>query len=480
MDQIINFDLIVIGGGAAGLVAAKIGAAFGLSTCIVEKNKLGGTCTWTGCIPSKTLLNSAHTLHSLKIFKDIGLFIKNDLQINTDHVNEHVSEMVNAVAQNHKAKDLEKMGIKVLFGKPCFVNSNTIQLKNKFYKAKKFIICTGSKPKIPPIDGIADINYLTSQNIFSLKTLPRSLITIGGGPVGCELTQAMQRLGVKTTIIEGNDHLLAQEDPEVINFLEDNLTKDGIKIKTSCNVVKVFSRDSQVKVVIKNSSDKQMVLTADNLLVAAGVMSDIDDLNLAKAKVKFDTEKRIKTNQYLQTTNKNIFACGDVIGPYCFSHVAAQQAIVAARNAIFKKIVWKKIDYANIAWAIFTQPEIAHLGITEKIARGHNKKFKIYKTYYSEVDRYYTDLCSEGMLKIITDTRGRILGAHIVGKNAGELMQSLLIAKFRKIPLYKLTDAMFIYPTFSELIYKTARKSLIEKKNKKWVRWLLNILRNKL
>jgi pyruvate/2-oxoglutarate dehydrogenase complex dihydrolipoamide dehydrogenase (E3) component len=330
---------------------------------------------------------------------------------------------------------------------------------------------------VPPIDGLKEIPYLTNENVFDLQKLPESLIVLGGGPIGCELAQALSRLGVKITIIEMAERILIREEQDLSKYIEDQFRRDGIRLVTGKKAVKFIKDNNRVGVIVEDRDRKQEKINAENVLVAVGRAPNVEGLDLDKANVEY-SPKGIKVNDYLQTTNPDIFACGDIAGPYQFSHVAAYQAGVCVRNALFKRIVWQKVNYSNMTWATFTDPELAHLGLTEQEAYEKSLKIKVYTTPYANSDRATTDVEKEGLLKVITDEKGLILGAHIVGANAGEIIQGFLIAKSQKIPLSKLAQTMFMYPTLSELIKKTAAKPLVEKGNKPLVKLLLKILKD--
>ena len=273
------------------------------------------------------------------------------------------------------------------------------------------------------------------------------------------------------------ERILIREDKELSKYVEDQFRRDGIRLVTGKKAVKFMKDNDQVSAVVEDQNKKQESVTATNILVAVGRAPNVEGLDLDKANVEH-TPKGIKVNDYLQTTNPNIFACGDIASPYQFSHVAAYQASVCVRNAFFKRIAWQKADYSNMTWATFTDPELAHLGLTEEEAREKSARIKVYTTPYANSDRATTDVEKEGLLKVIIDEKGLILGAHIAGANAGEIIQGFLIAKSQRIPLSKLAQTMFIYPTLSELVKKTAAKPLIEKGSQPLVKWLLKVLKN--
>ncbi len=469
-----DYDLVVIGGGAGGLFAASVANTLGAKTCLIEKKRLGGDCTWFGCMPSKAILKSASLVRLLKRSSGFGLGV--DYKIDASGVMNHVRDVVREISTHHPIELLEKRGITVIIGQPHFIGKDSLEVNSKIIRAKKFIICTGSHPVIPPIDGLAEINYLTNENIFDLKELPKSLIVLGGGPIGVELSQALGRLGVKVSIVEMVDKLLFHEEAEASLILEEALKSEGLSIFTGKKAVKFSKKENKVFVTLQDKGNRRKEISADNVLVAVGRAANLEGLMLEVAGVEY-TNKGIKVNAYLRAKNPNILACGDIVGPYMFSHVAAYQASVCVRNALFRRIAWQKVSYDNIAWATFTDPEVAHLGLSEEEARGKFKNIKIYKTDYSACDRAITDSEKKGLVKIITNKKGYILGANIVGANAGEIIQGLLIAKSLKQPLARIASVLFIYPTLSELIKKTAAKSLVEKISNPFIKFVLKVLR---
>lgn len=472
-----DFDMAIIGGGAGGLFAASVANGLGVKTCLIEKKRLGGDCTWFGCMPSKALLKSAQAVNLAKRFSEFGITVQGDLRLDSSRVMSHVRDIVNEIAAHHPPELFQERGIKVIFGSPKFTGARTIELNSqKRFTAKKFILSTGSHPVVPPIEGLKNIDYLTNENIFDLEKLPQSLIVLGGGPIGVELSQALNRLGVKIFIVEMLEHILFREDRETARILENRLKNEGIEILTGKKAVKFSQKDALVYVTLEDKDKKQQEISAENILVAVGRAPNIEGLDLEKANIEY-AKTGIKVNAFLQTTNKDIFACGDVVGPYLFSHVAAYQAQVCVRNSLFKRLAWQKVKYENVPWATFTEPELAHLGFTEEEARANMGNVKVYKTEYGASDRAVTDLEKEGLVKVITDKKGYIVGAHIVGANAGEIIPGFLIAKSLKIPLSRLSGPLFIYPTLSELVRKTAAKPWVDKLNNPLIKLAMRILR---
>lgn len=466
-----DYDIIILGGGAGGLFAASIANGLSAKTCLIEKKKLGGDCTWFGCVPSKALLKSASMANLLRRSYEFGLKM-NMAGLDTAGVMSHVRDVIEEVSTHHPAEVFEKRGIKVIFGAPKFIDKNTIEVNGQNLSARRFIICTGSHPLILPIEGLKDIEYLTNENIFSLTKLPESLIVLGGGPIGVELSQALNRLGVKVYLVEMMNRILFREDRETAGILEHKLREEGINMLTGKKAVKFEKKDGKVNAFLEDRT----IISASNVLAAVGRAPNVLGLSLDAAGVEY-TKSGISTNEYLQTRNKNIFACGDVVGPYMFSHVAAYQAGLCIRNALFRRIAWQKVNYSNIAWATFTEPELAHLGLTEEEAKDKYRDIKIYKTEYSNSDRAVTDLEKNGLVKIITDKKGYIIGAHIAGAQASEIMQGFIIAKALKIPLTKIAPLLYIYPTLSELVKKISAKPLVEKMGNPFIKFLMRVMR---
>ncbi len=475
-----KYDVVVIGGGSAGLFAASAAINQKAKTCLIDKNRLGGDCTWYGCMPSKTLLKSASVAQLFKKRHDYGLAIDKEVKIIADDVLKHVRSVRETIGSHETPDVFEARGIKVIIGAPEFKSSNSLEVNGQAITAKKFIICTGSHPMVPPIEGLKDIGYLTNETIFDLEKLPKSMIVLGGGPIGIELAQAFLRLGVKVSVVEMMDKIMFREDPEMVEILENKLKGEGLEIHTGKKAVKFEKRDGNASVSLKNKDGKIETLSAQKILVAVGRAPNVEGLSLEFCGVEYN-KKGIKVNDYLQTTNANIFACGDIASPYQFSHVAAYTAYVCIRNAMFKKLAWSKASYGNVPWATFTSPEIARVGLTEQeaIDKFGKDKIKVYKSEYSRSDRAITDLVQDGLVKLITDKKGLVIGAHIVGAEAGEIIQGLLIVKSLKIPVSKLATILFIYPTLSELIKKTAAQPLVESLSNPILKAVIGLMRNK-
>ncbi|PIR22262.1 MAG: pyridine nucleotide-disulfide oxidoreductase, partial [Deltaproteobacteria bacterium CG11_big_fil_rev_8_21_14_0_20_45_16] len=398
-----DYDLIVIGGGAAGLVAATGGASLGAKTALIEKNKLGGDCTWYGCVPSKTLLKSAQVFSLVKRIKEFGISVETDIKLDGSLVMEHVRNVIKKISEHHPPEVFEKRGIKMLFGAPKFLDSNTIDLNGYKISAKRFILASGSHPMVPPIDGLKGIDYLTNENVFDIKVLPKSLAVLGGGPIGMELSLAFARLGVEVSIIEMADRLMIKEDKEIADVLVREFKRIGIKIYTGQKAVK-FTRETDLSVVTLEDKDKkQSTVKAEKVLVAVGRAANVQGLDLEKAGVKY-SNRGVEVDVTLRTSTKNIYACGDVAGPYQFSHMAEYQAVIAVGNALFP--FKRKVNYDAVPWCTFTDPEVARVGLTEDEAMAKYTDIKFYRSLYSGNDRAVTDIEEKGLAKVITDKKG--------------------------------------------------------------------------
>ena len=468
-----DYDVIVIGGGAAGLVAATGTAALGARTALIEKKELGGECTWHGCIPSKAFLKSSQVFSLAKRFKEFGISVGAQNTYDSSLVMVHVRDVIKKISTHHPADLFEKKGIKVLFGDPKFLDQNTIELKGQKISAKRFIIASGSHPMVPPIKGLKDISYLTNENVFDLEALPKSLAVLGGGPIGMELSLAFARLGVKVSIIEMFDRLMVREDKEIADVLIDEFRAEEVKIYTGKKAVR-FSKDGEmVSITLEDKDKKQSVVKAEKVLVAVGRAANVQGLDLEKAGVKY-SNKGVEVDATLRTSAKNIYACGDVAGPYQFSHMAEYQAVIVVGNALFP--FKRKVDYSVVPWCTFTDPEVARVGLTEDEAKAKYKDIKVYRSFYSGNDRAVTDIEEKGLAKVITDKKGYILGAHIVGANAGEIIHEYVLAKSSKLKIGTISSAIHIYPTLAQVVKRSADQYYIEMMNSGCLKGLFRLM----
>ncbi len=451
------YDIIVIGGGSAGLTAAFTARVFKKKVALIEKDKIGGECTWTGCVPSKALLKAARIAYKSQQAHKYG--ITTDCSIDTAEVMNYVHSVRQQIYQEENPEALKKEGIEYLAGRAEFINRKTLKLNQNKIKADKIIIAAGSLPVIPPIEGINEVSYLTNQSLFELNSLPESLLIIGGGPLGVEISQALNRLRVEVTLVQRGKRILKKEEPDLSKALEDKLTQEGVNLLIGQEAFKVEEGDEELILTVRNENGEKK-LKAESLLIAAGRKANTESINLDKIGIETGQQGVITDNK-MRTNISNIYACGDIVGPYHFSHIAYHEALTATINAALP-LSLKKMDYNNVLWVTYTDPELAHLGLTEQKAREkYGNKIKIYQLDYSELDRAVTE-SEKGQAKFICDKRGKLLGAHILGARAGEIIHACQIIKTQDLPFKKLQSVIHSYPTYSEIIRDASREAYFE------------------
>ena len=444
----VEYDVVIIGGGSGGLVVASAAAQLKAKVALVEKDRLGGDCLWFGCVPSKSLLHASRVAHEVKTSSRFGIY-STPPDIQFSEAMGHVQKAISNIQPNDSPERFESLGVEVIFGQGEFKDENTFTVNGRDLTARAFVISTGSRPKVPPIEGIEEAGFLTNEQVFSLKERPESLAVIGAGPIGCELGQAFHRLGSQVTMISSRDHILPKEDPEAALVVERQLEADGINLLRGTRAQKVEVIDGKKHLWV---GDEKVIV--DEILVSSGRVPNVNSLNLEAAGVQYN-EKGLLVNQKLQTSNKRIYGCGDVIGGYQFTHVAGYEAGVVIQNALFFPSA--KADYRVIPWATFTEPELARVGLSEKQAKKrYGNEFEVLKQEFADVDRAQAEGATEGFAKIITTPKGQILGAHIVGPSAGEIIHEIILAMKNQLPVSALTGMIHIYPTLSEVNSKAA------------------------
>ncbi len=443
----VEYDLVVIGGGSGGLVAAGVAAALKAKVALVERDRLGGDCLWYGCVPSKSIIHASRIAYEVKHAGRFGVYC-NEPEIDFAKAIGYVQNVISTIQPHDSPERFEGLGVEVIFGSGKFIDHKTFEVNNRRLKARAFVISTGSRPGVPPIPGLKEAGYLTNEEVFSITERPDSLAVIGGGPIGCELGQAFSRLGSQVTIIASRDRLLPKEDPEAVEVVHKQFESEGIRVLLQTRAESVEIADG--KKYVWAGGEK---IAVDEILVATGRQPNVESLNLDAAGVKLG-KSGIEVNSKLQTTNPRIYACGDVIGGYQFTHVASYQANVVLKNALFLPVF--KADYRVIPWAIFTDPELARVGLTEQEARErYGNDIYVVKQEFAEVDRAQAEAATEGFAKIITRRNGQILGAHLVGSSAGELIHEIILAMSHKLKISALAG-IHIYPTLAEVNSKAA------------------------
>jgi pyruvate/2-oxoglutarate dehydrogenase complex dihydrolipoamide dehydrogenase (E3) component len=479
-----KYDLIVIGGGSAGLVAAGGAGILGAKVALIEKNLLGGDCLYTGCVPSKALIRSAKFANDMNRASDFGFRIS-DFGFKNDSfasITNRVQQVIKNIEPHDSPERFEKMGVEIIFGTPRFLSAKEIEVTlkdseaTKILTAKRFCISTGSSPFVPPIEGLEEIGFITNENIFHLKDLPERLIVLGGGAIGAEMGQAFQRLGAKVTLVEMADVVLSKEDKEISAFMEDIFEKDGAKVLTKSKAVKARKNSKGEKILTIEKDGKQSEIVADEILVALGRKANVKGLDLESANVKYD-EKRIETDNYLRTTAKNIFAAGDVTNHFQFTHTADYEAQIVLQNCFVPSLFRKKADYSVIPWATFTEPEVGRVGLTESEARKKHGTVKVIKVQFEENDRAHAEGETEGFAKVILHGK-RIVGAHIVGLRAGELIHEFVLAMKLNLSLDDLNKAIHVYPTLSKITQAVGTEKTLESLQSPFVqKWFARYLK---
>ncbi|MDP5275792.1 dihydrolipoyl dehydrogenase family protein [Chengkuizengella axinellae] len=447
-----KYDLIVIGGGAGGLTAAAGGANFGAKVALIDKASFGGDCLWTGCVPTKSLIQSAKIVQTAK--KASHLF---DLEVrgvpNFKAARDRLNESIATIQKHDDDQRFIDMGIDVYHGSATFKNENEIKINGETtIKGKRIVIATGSRPMIPPIDGIKETGYLTNETALQLDKQPESLLVVGGGPIGLEFAQSFTRFGTKVTVVEMGATILGKEDSDLVPYVIDSLKSEGVQFITGAKVVKT-ALTSAVKEVTIEQNDQQFVLKFDEILLASGRVPNSDKLELENTDIKTN-RGYITVNKKLQTSVPHIYAIGDVNGYYPFTHKAGYEGKLVVSNAVFG--LKRNADYTNLPWVTYTDPELFHLGLTEEEARKSGKKIKVYKTPLDDVDRFVSDHETKGLIKIIADEKGVILGAHAVGPGAGDFMQEVVFAKQFGHKIGSISNVIHPYPTHVGGVQRTA------------------------
>ncbi len=468
-----TYDIVVIGAGSGGLVVASAAAQLGAKTLLVERAKMGGECLNTGCVPSKTLLHSSRVVHLMKRAGEFGLGPV-DHSLDYNRVIDHVHEVIKRVGRHDSVERFERLGCSVLFGSAVFESPYEIRVGDERIRGKRFVIATGSSPLVPPFPGLKEAGFLTNENVFDKRELPASLIVLGAGPIAVELGQAFNRFGTKVTIIQRSPRILSKEDREVSAKMEEILREEGLDIITGTSIERFETRDGK-KVLYFTKGEEKLSVEADEILCALGRTPNIRGLNLEAAGVEYD-KKGIKVDRRLRTTQRHIYACGDVIGHYLFTHMAGYQAGVIIRNAIFR--LPAKVDYSVVPWATFTDPEVARVGMTEDEARGSGDTVEVYRFPFEDNDRANAEEETRGFAKIICNRKGRILGAHIVGPHAGEYIHELVLAMKMKVSIGTIASTIHIYPTLSEIIKQAAGlrlKAGLTPFKKRLIKWIFRL-----
>ena len=470
-----DYDMIIVGAGAAGLTVAAGAAQLGAKTALIEKRpQLGGDCLNYGCVPSKTLIKAAKVYHYAKHLSHFGLPQIAVPPCDLKSVMDHVRGVIDRVAVHDSVARFEGMGVDVIFGEAKFVSEHEMKVDGKTLSGKRFTIATGSSPMVFPIDGLEGSGYVTNEEIFSLETLPGRLVVLGAGPIGAELAHAFVRLGSQVTLVDLVEYPISIEDRDMADVVVNQMVHDGISLQMNSKAKKVSVEGGHKVMVLEGKDGQEISIPCDEILVATGRKASVEGLNLEGAGVAY-TPKGIETDLHMKTNQKHIYAAGDVNGKFPFTHMAGAEGSVIVRNAIMH--VPGKINYNLTPWVIFTDPEIASIGYNEKRAQAEDIPYDTHVEAFEEVDRALAESEYQGKIKILTEKGSdKIIGVQIVGLHAGELIGSSVIAVNKKMKLSDLATQIFAYPTLSEIHKKSSGKYYSEKIFSPRVRSILKFL----
>ncbi|MCV2867730.1 FAD-dependent oxidoreductase [Defluviimonas sp. WL0002] len=474
-------NLVVIGGGAAGLVTAYVAAAVKAKVTLVESHKMGGDCLNYGCVPSKALIRSAKLAHQMRAADRYGLE-PSEPRVSFTHVFDRIRDVISAIEPHDSSERYEGLGVEVLQGHATLVDPWRVEVgmadgTRRRISTRSIVIATGAAPFVPPIPGLEQVDYLTSDTLWDAlagrNDPPRRMVILGGGPIGCELAQAFARLGSDVTQIEMQDRILIREDPEVSDFARDALEADGVNVLTGHKAVACGSSDGRKWIEVQAGATSRRI-DFDEIVVAVGRAARLEGYGLDKLGIR--TDRVIETNAYLETLYPNIFAAGDVAGPFQFTHTAAHQAWFASVNALFGFVKRFKADYRVIPWATFIDPEVARVGLNEQDARDKGIEYEVTRYGIDDLDRAIADGAAKGFVKVLTAPgRDRILGVTIVGEHAADLLAEFVLAMKQGLGLNKILGTIHIYPTLAEANKYAAgewRKAHVNATVLRWLEWL--------
>ena len=471
MAEPVRTDLCVIGAGSGGLAVAAGAVQMGARVVLIEQGKMGGDCLNYGCVPSKSLIAAGPAAHAIRTAGRFGVN-GHEPEIDFLCVHDHVKGVIAAIAPHDSQERFEQLGVEVIRAHARFVGPQEVEADGRRIHARRIVVATGSSPAVPPIAGLAEVPHLTNETVFDLTERPEHLIVIGGGPIGCELAQAYRRLGARVTILELFS-ILPKDDPDAVRLVRDQLRAEGIDLREQIEVRSVAREGNGIAIVIREAGVEQRI-TGSHVLVAAGRRANVDGLDLEAGGIEY-SQKGIKVDARLRTSNKRVYAVGDVAGGLQFTHMAAHHAGVVIKNALFK--LPAKVDDRAVPWVTYTEPELAHVGLTEALARDRGVEIDALRWAFKDNDRAQTERETAGFAKALVDRRGRIHGATIVGARAGELIHAWVLAIANGIKIGALAQFIAPYPTLGEVSKRAAGSyytpKLFSARTRKLVRLLM-------
>jgi dihydrolipoamide dehydrogenase len=475
------YNLVVIGAGVGGLVTAAGASMLGAKVALVEKHLMGGDCTNVGCIPSKTMIRSARAIADVLQSHRYGVRVPDGVEVDFSAVMERLRQVRADISKNDSAQRIrDEYGVDIFFGKAEFSSSDTIAVADQILRFKKAVIATGSSPIPLPIEGLEEVGYLTNETVFNLTERPQRLLVIGGGYIGCELAQAFQRLGSEVTLLHKGGQILEKSDPDAAELMQQVFQQEGINLVLNAQVKRVEKRGND-KVVFLEVENQPQSITVDEILVGVGRSPNINGLNLDIVGVETDQRQGILINDYLQTSNPRIYAVGDCCMNWKFTHAADAAARIVIQNALFSVlgIGRRKLSDLTMPWCTYTDPEIAHVGITAQEVQKQADEVSTFQVSLKDVDRAIADGETTGFAKIHISSGGdRILGATVVARHAGEMINEITLAMKENLGLGAITNVIHPYPTQAEVIRKAADQyslrrltPFLKKLTATWMKW---------
>ena len=448
-----KFDVVVVGGGTAGLVTASGCARLGRRVAMIEKEKLGGDCLWTGCVPTKSLVASAKLAQQMRHANDWGLEAVTP-RITPRSIMDSMREAIRITSKHDDPEKFRKLGIDVIEGNARLVAKDAVEVAGRRLEAKDIVIATGSRTSIPPVEGLKEAGFLDHASFLEQNEFPKTLMVLGGGYIGIEFAQVFRRFGSEVTVVEMLDDIINKEDREVITRVGQYLAEEGIVIRTGWAVKKVRVENGKKISRIENKSGQAEEISVDEIFVASGRRGNIENIGLEEAGVK--THKSwVVVDKYLQTSVPRIWACGDVHGGPAFTHVAAYEAVKLVRNMLFPGK--SAVSYDNVPWGLYTDPEVGHVGMTEEEARAaFGDDVRTYKVEMADVDRAVTDRTTKGFVKFVVDKKGKILGAHILSASASALIEQVVLARKKNASIGEIAQLVSAYPSLPDALQKAA------------------------
>ncbi len=474
----IKADICVLGAGSAGLSIAAGAAQLGAKTVLVERGRMGGDCLNYGCVPSKSLLAAAKAASAQPRAFRMGVRTAAP-EVDFEAVHAHLHGVIEAIAPQDSVERFEAMGVTVVRASARFLGPREVAAGDTRIRARRFVIATGSVPTVPPMPGLDSLPYLTNETVFDLTELPEHLVIIGGGAIGCELGQAFRRLGARVSLLEMAS-LLPKDDPELVDILRTRLRAEGLEILEGAQVVGVGKSADGIAVAIERAEGgpdgRGQRVSGTALLLAVGRRPAVDGLDLQAAGIEFD-RTGVKVDARLRTTNRKVYAAGDIIGGNQFTHMAGHHASIVIRNALFR--LPAKVETRAVPWVTFTDPELAQVGLGEEAARRAHGRIRVLRWPFAENDRAQAERRTDGLVKVIATPRGRVLGAAILGAQAGELIQPWILAISRRIGLSAMAGMIVPYPTLGEASKRAAAgfytQKLFSERTNRLVRLLLRL-----